>query len=118
MQLHVTTSVSALGGAGKRPLDATATFLHERQVHPQRHCSYGQRYADFGGASWREGPIQGRAHLSDVTAVARQPRGCGQCLQLCFGSVKEVPVIIGMASCHQFELAAFSELLERVAARG
>src|SRR5207302_8727248 len=72
----------------------------------------------FGVASRQEGPIQSRAHFSDLMAVARQPRGRGQCLQLYFGSVKEIPVIIGMASCHLFELAAFSELLEGVGARG
>jgi len=44
--------------------------------------------------------------------------GRGQCLQRYFGSVKEIPVIVGMASRHLFELAAFSELLEGVGACG
>ena len=63
-------------------------------------------------------PIQSRAHLSDLTAVARQPGGCWQSLQLYFGSFKETPVIIRMASCHLVELAAFDELLQGVGACG
>ena len=63
-------------------------------------------------------PIQSRAHLSDLTAIARLPGGRGQCLHRYFGSVKEIPVIVGMASRHLFELAAFSELLEGVGACG
>src|SRR6202140_716480 len=118
MQLHIMTCASALGGAGKRPLDATATFLHQRQEHPQRYRSHRQRYADFGSASRREGPVQSRAHLSDLTAVARQPGGRWQSLQLYLGSFKETPVIIRMASCHLFELAAFGELLQGVGACG
>src|SRR3984893_13275131 len=87
-------------------------------MHPQRHRSYGQRYANFGGASRREGPIQSRAHLSDLTTVARQPPGRGQCLRLRFGSLQKIPVVVGVASCHIAELTAFTELLARVGARG
>src|SRR5260221_6281985 len=87
-------------------------------MHPQRHRSYGQRYANFGGTSRREGPVQSRAHLSDLTTVARQPRGRGQDVQLYFGFVKEISVIIGMTSSHLVELAAFGELLQGVDACG
>ena len=45
VQLHIATWVSALGGPRKRLLDPTATFLPQRQVHPQRYRSHGQRYA-------------------------------------------------------------------------
>src|SRR5882724_7934744 len=87
-------------------------------MHPQRHRSYGQRYANFGGTGRREGPVQSRTHLSDLTTVARQPRGRGQRVQLYFGFVKEISVIIGMTSSHLVELAAFGELLQGVDARG
>src|SRR5258708_31163710 len=51
-------------------------------------------------------------------AVDRQPRGRGQCLRLRFGSLQKIPVVVGVASSHIAELTAFTELLERVGARG
>src|SRR4029077_776275 len=109
--------VSALGGTGKCLLDASAAFFHQGQVHPQRHRSHGQRYADFGSASRRERPVQSRAYLSDLTSVARQPGGRWQCLQLYLGSFKDTPIIVCMASCHLSELATFIKLFEGVGAR-
>ena len=48
MKLHLTARVpiGSVPESGERSLDTASAFLHQRQLHPQRHCGGRQRHPD------------------------------------------------------------------------
>src|SRR5215467_3346073 len=102
--------------ARNRLLGSTATFGHERQVRPQRHGGRSERDADAGITAWRKGPVESEARIIDVRPVGSEPVSDGPRLELSARMLKEVSIVLGVASRDLGELGAVDELLARVGA--
>ncbi len=100
----------------KRALDPGAAFLEQGQLQPYGRRGGGQRHADLQVTAWREGPIERRAQIVNLTPVVAEPFGREVRVQFSFGQFEETPVIFRVATREPFAFAGFSELLKHVGA--
>ena len=73
----------------ERLLDAAAAFLHQRKLHPYRHCSGRQRDADLLIAVGCKCPVERGAQIFGLRPVFGQPFGRAPRAQLGFGTFKK-----------------------------
>src|SRR5690349_6185061 len=86
-------------------------------MRPQRHGGRGERYADADIPARRKGPVEGRAQVVEVGPVRNEPLGGGPRLQLGLGMLKEIAIVLAVASRKLVELGALDELFTSVGAR-
>ena len=101
IQLHFVARASRRIGpeVGERMFDSPATFVQQRQVHPQRHRDNRQGHADRCVASRRKRPVQRRANIVDPRLVSPPATQPWVASPIRLGPLEEVPVIFGVAPC-------------------
>src|SRR5262249_56663000 len=95
-----------------------ATCAQQREVLPQRIRRGGGRHADRDVAAGRDRPVERAAPVIDLAPVVRLPLGARAHRPFRLGPFEQIAMMLGMAPCEGFELAALGELLLGIGARG